>query len=248
MLRDTVSGAGAVLVERPWGADASPYSAHRAFDDGTLLIGDAASFVDPLSSFGVKKALASAWLGAVVVHSALIDPAVSGAALDMFADRERSMFDGLQRQSALLARDAGGTHDTAFWATRSDASDDDAFGELDVAALRGDPRVLAAFEELKRRPSVDLRVSGSTHLVERAIVRGNRIVLEPHLATPDLPRGVKYCRNVDLVLLSELVAGRDQVPDLFDAYTRVASPVALPDFLGALSVSIALGLLSLPTD
>jgi flavin-dependent dehydrogenase len=245
MLRRTVSGGGASLVDVPWGCDASPYSAHRAFDDGVLLIGDAASFVDPLSSFGVKKALASAWLGAVVVHTSLIDPPMVTTALELFAEREQSMFDGLQRQSALLARDAGGEHETAFWTTRSNAGDDDTFGELDVSALRADPRVHAAFEELKQRPSVALRLSESTRIVERAIVRGNRVVLEPHLATPGLSRGVRYCRNVDLVLLSEVAGGREQVPDLFDAYARIAAPVPLPDFLGALSAAIALGILSL---
>jgi len=55
----------AALVEGPWGADASPYSAERVHDEQILLVGDAASFVDPLSSFGVKKALASAWLASV---------------------------------------------------------------------------------------------------------------------------------------------------------------------------------------
>src|SRR5262249_47619054 len=62
---------GAARAGSPWGCDATPYSASRVSDDGLLLVGDAASFVDPLSSFGVKKALASAWLAAVVVHTAL---------------------------------------------------------------------------------------------------------------------------------------------------------------------------------
>ena len=34
-----------------------------------LLAGDAGSFIDPLSSAGVKKALASAWLAAVAVST-----------------------------------------------------------------------------------------------------------------------------------------------------------------------------------
>ena len=39
-----------------------------------MLVGDAGSFIDPLSSFGVKKALASAWLGAIVAHTRLTHP------------------------------------------------------------------------------------------------------------------------------------------------------------------------------
>jgi flavin-dependent dehydrogenase len=98
MIRALIDGAR--QIGQPWGCDASPYSAHRAFDDGVLLVGDASSFVDPLSSFGVKKALASAWLGAVTVHTALTDTAMTSTALELFAERERMMHDRLQRQSA----------------------------------------------------------------------------------------------------------------------------------------------------
>ena len=46
---------------------------------GWALVGDAASFIDPLSSFGIKKALAAAWLAAVVVHTSLTDSSLTGA-------------------------------------------------------------------------------------------------------------------------------------------------------------------------
>ncbi len=53
-----------------WGHTASQYCAERYQGKSHLLVGDAASFIDPLSSFGVKKALASAWLAAVVANTA----------------------------------------------------------------------------------------------------------------------------------------------------------------------------------
>ena len=84
------------------------------------MLGDASSFVDPLSSFGVKKALASAWLGSVAVHTALVDTRCGAAAVELFAERERAMYDHLQRQSALLSRDAAEAHDSGFWVGRSD--------------------------------------------------------------------------------------------------------------------------------
>src|SRR5438132_1677881 len=40
----------------PWACDASVYTAERTADAGVLLVGDAASFIEPLSSAGVKKA------------------------------------------------------------------------------------------------------------------------------------------------------------------------------------------------
>ena len=104
--------------------------------------------------------------------------------------------------------------------------------------------MLRAFGELKRRESAQLRPTPGLSFTERATVRGHRVVLQEHLVTPTLPQGVRYCRNVDLVLIARLAGQFDQVPDLFDAYNRAASPAPLPDFLGALSTMIALEMLA----
>jgi len=242
MLRGLVDGAE--LVEAPWGCDASPYAADRVYEDGVLLVGDAGSFVDPLSSFGIKKALASAWLASVAVHTAMADANMGGPALELFARRERAMYDHLQQQSAALSRDAAGAHVSDYWANRGDVPAMQGESDLDVAALRSDPRIIAAFEELRRRESIQLRTSEEMVVVDRPIVRGNRIVLEPHLSGPQLADPVRYCRSIDLVLMTRLAGRHDQVPDLFDAYNRVAPPAPLPDFLGALSTLIGLGMLS----
>jgi hypothetical protein len=204
-----------------------------------MLVGDAASFVDPLSSYGIKKALASAWLASVCVHSILTNSAVEGAALELFNTRERVMHDALRRAATMLARDAAGSHPTAFWETRSAASSGETQGafEPDVAALRTDPDVLRALEELRSRDEIHLQRVG------RPTVRSNRVVVEDHLVVPAFPDGVRYVRNVDLVKLSDLAASSTRVPDLFDAYNKVASPAPLPDFLGALSMLVGKGFL-----
>jgi flavin-dependent dehydrogenase len=238
----------ATMVEPPWGCDASPYCATVAARDGILLVGDAASFVDPLSSFGVKKALASAWLASVAVHTALLDSGMGAVALGLFSNRERAMNEHLQRQSAVLSREAAGAHASEFWRGRADATFEDAAHDLDVSALRADPRILDAFEEIKRRSSVSLQFGASLQVVERATVRGSRIVLEKHLIAAQMPHGVRYCRNVDLVVIAQLATHYDQVPDLFDAYNRMAPPAPLPDFLGALSTLIGLDMLALAAE
>jgi len=154
------------------------------------------------------------------------------------------MYDHLQQQSAALSRDAAGAHVSDYWANRGDVPAMQGESDLDVAALRSDPRIIAAFEELRRRESIQLRTSEQMVVVDRPIVRGNRIVLEPHLSGPQLADPVRYCRSIDLVLMTRLAGRHDQVPDLFDAYNRVAPPAPLPDFLGALSTLIGLGMLS----
>src|SRR5262249_23272309 len=87
--RDVVDGA--TLIEGPWGADATGYSAARYAGPGFVLVGDAGSSIDPLSSFGVKKALASGWLAAIAIHTCLTDAAMADQALAFFDRREREL-------------------------------------------------------------------------------------------------------------------------------------------------------------
>jgi flavin-dependent dehydrogenase len=225
--------------------DASPYHARLYAEQGVMLVGDAAAFVDPLSSYGIKKALASAWLASVCVHSILTNSAVQSAALELFNARERAMHDALQRAAATLARDAAGSHPTAFWETRAGAAASDAKGafEPDVSELRTDPDVLRALEELRSRDAIQLQAAPSVQRVSRPMVRGNRVVVEDHLVVPAFPEGVRYVRNIDLLKLSDLALSNASVPDLFEAYNRVASPAPLPDFLGALSLLVGKGFL-----
>ena len=61
-LRQRLDGA---VLRHEWACDASLYFSGAYAGPQFLLVGDAGSFIDPLSSFGVKKALASAWLAAV---------------------------------------------------------------------------------------------------------------------------------------------------------------------------------------
>ena len=148
--------AGAALDVEPWGCDASVYDAHAYRAPGMLLVGDAGSFIDPLSSYGVKKALASGWLAAVVVHTALTDPALAGVALDLFDEREREMHAALERQSAEFFAEAAGRHDHPFWTDRAEPGVPEAAPlappEPAIDALRRDPGVLTAFEALRRAP------------------------------------------------------------------------------------------------
>ncbi len=233
----------ATIVTAPWACQASQYDAERVSGDHFLLVGDAASFVDPLSSFGVKKALASAWLAAVVTRTGLTQPELSLHASKLYETRERTMFEALQRRSAELSRSATGGHEHAFWSERSEADRTESSGEPDIDALRRDRRLMQAFESLKQRESILLRPGRVAQRVDLAVVRENRIAMATHLVSPDFPEGIRYVRAVDLVTLADLAVEHRQVPDLYDAYQRLAQPVALPDFLGALSLLIANGML-----
>lgn len=240
--RSLASLTQGATLQAVFARDASSYTSDTFADHGALLVGDAASFVDPLSSFGIKKAVASAWLASIVVHSIITEPSIATAALELFNRREAEMYESLKRSAAAIARDASSAHPTAFWESRASASESDLLLEPDVAALRSDADVLRAFEDLRaRQQPLRLRHRPGVQRIPRPTVRGNRVSIEDHLVSPAFPRGVRYIRNVDLVRLSEIAPSHAEVPELFEAYNRLSPPVPLPDFLGALSLLIGKG-------
>ena len=224
--------AGARLVDGPRGFDASPYRASAYAGERWLLVGDAGSFIDPLSSAGVKKALASGWLAAIAVHTAIAHPAMRAHAFEFFAAREHEIEQHLSRESRRFLAAAATGHHHPFWDERSD---DGEAGAADVDEIQ------RALDELKARDSFGSRIGSAVSVEPRPCIRGREIVLEPHLVSPERPGGIRYVRNIDLLALVEVAPGTRHVPDLYDAYLRRAGPAPLPDFLFAVATAVARG-------
>ena len=242
--------ARAAPVGSIWSCDASLYGAERFAGPGFLLVGDAGSFIEPLSSFGVKKALASAWAAAIVVRTCLTKPVMRDAALDFYTARERRVYASYRRQSALYFEQALQAHAHPFWSDRFTDADLEAGvgtgGAVDVVALREDPEVQAAFRALKAAPRLRLRPAARLRCARFPAIEEREVVLEERIVDPRLPgaaEGLRFLRGVDLPALVGMAAAHAQVPDLFESYNRAHAPVILPDFLGALSVLVATGCL-----
>ena len=223
----------AQLVDGPTGWDASEYCATNYAGSDWLVMGDAATFVDPLSSSGVKKALTSGWLAAVTVHTSLLDPSRARLAQDFFAAREQDMFDQLQRLTRQFL--AAGTPGAAgaFWRDRGTVSDETSADDGRVAVEHAWQRIRTA-ERLHLRP-------GDLSWTEHPAVRGMEIVPEWRLASPTHSEGLRFLQNVDLRALIEITPHHDEVPGLYSSYCRQAGPVGWPAFLTALSTAVARG-------
>ena len=91
----------AVPTGDAWAVTASMYASSEFAPGRALLVGDAASFADPMSSYGVKKALASGWLAAVAVHTAIRTPELAGIATEFFSQRERAMYRSMREGLAV---------------------------------------------------------------------------------------------------------------------------------------------------
>ena len=224
-------------LQRVWACDASLYSSERYAGPQFLLIGDAGSFIDPLSSFGVKKALASAWLGAIAVHTCLTHPDRQDVALDFFAQWERDVYAKHLGRSREFAREAQARHPHPFWASRAAAGAGPSPAGDAVEAR--DPGVLAAFERLRQAPSMRLTLAGDVRFEPRPVIRDREIVLEDAFAGP----ASRFFGNVDLVQLAGIACRHTAVPDVFEDYCRTCAPVPFPSVVSGLSLLVARGIL-----
>jgi flavin-dependent dehydrogenase len=227
---------GATLTHRPAGWDASMYLAETLTGDDWLLVGDAGSFVDPLSSAGVKKAMASAWLAAVAVNTALTDAAMGPLAFDLFRSRETATYQQfLALTRSHMSNAAGGVTAHPFWSDRS--APDSASPPGETAAER--PAIEAAFDRLKGRDSMDLRRGPGVRIEPRPALGERLVTMEPHLVTSEVPEGVRYVLDVDLPALVEAAERAQDVPALHALYAARTAAPEWPVFLTALATAIA---------
>jgi flavin-dependent dehydrogenase len=228
---------------RAWACDASVYDACRYAEGAVLLAGDAGSFIEPLSSFGVKKALASGWTAAVALRTSLRHSDRRAPALDFFNRWERRVFAAARNRSIHYAREAEAHHAGPFWAARAAAAPQpDALADVtDDRSLLTSPEVRAAYDAL--------RLSGGCVLAERAlrlqpqpIIVGHEIEMQDALVLEGLTTPLRFVCGVDLLGLLDVARGRSDAGAIVDAYlARHRLPV--PEVLSALAFLLARGVL-----
>ncbi|MEX2470616.1 MAG: tryptophan 7-halogenase [Gemmatimonadota bacterium] len=240
-----------------WACPASLYTSRRFAREGVLIAGDAGSFIDPLSSFGVKKALSSGWLAGVVVHTALVDPGMAVTALDFFDRREREVYRRYRAISADFFAEAAEVYGTEYWIARAEAAHQveatsaqsprsDSNLDVDPDRLEteiAEADVRRAFERIRALPRLEAARGSTLRTLERPAIEGYRVKLQDHLATDACSGGVRFVRGVDLRQLVEIAPRHGDVPDGWAAYNGVAPPVTLPDYLTALATAFAVGVL-----
>ncbi len=233
-MRALVDGAE---LDRVFACDASQYRSTQYASEQWLLVGDAGSFIDPLSSFGVKKALASAWMAAIAAHTCLIDSSRAAAARAFFDAWERQVYDEHVRRSRDFAVAAAAIHPGDFWRVRArvavDAAKDDHAEDVRVA-----------FERIRSASSIGFAFAEGVRTEQRPVIRGREIVLEPAFAAPGLEPAMRFANDVDLVALANIACRHTRVPDVYDEYCRTNPATPLPNVLSALSLLVGRRILS----
>jgi hypothetical protein len=228
-----------------WACDASVYDCTRAFEGDVLLVGDAASFVEALSSGGVKKALSSAWTAAVVVNTCLATPSMRAAAFELHDRRERHVFSEYARRSAAFFREAASVYDNPFWSSRASARgpivNDCGPSDLD---LQRDADLRRTYEQLRDASGLDLVAGQRLRLEETAVIEGREVVLREGVVVPGWNVPLRFVAGINLPELIRAAVACSDIPSLLTTYHRLVSVADPRDLLTALSLLVTRGVLS----
>lgn len=202
-----VSGrvAYARLVGAPQACDASPYTSASFGGDSHLLVGDSGLFIDPLSSEGVHKAMASAITGAAVVNTILQRPSMTGPALAFYEDAQRETYELHRRHSLRYYREEGRWPEHLFWRHRA------------AAAVSHEAPPAAAPQP--RRDVAHVRLAPGISIVTRPVIEGPFVELRDVVTGPHHRRGLRFLDGVNVPELLEIVRSRSAVSDVVAAYS-----------------------------
>lgn len=201
------------LARAPEVFDASLYTARAFASARTLLVGDAGLFIDPLSSEGVHKAMASALTGAVVVNTLLQRPSMHPQAIMMYESGQRDTYLNHYRQSAFYYRQEGRWPDRPFWKRRTQNTISDLDPSIPQPAT-------ASFSPFDSQPISHLALASAVSIQNKPVVEGRYVELRPVVVAPRHPRGLRFLSGVNVPALLQCVQIHAAIPDVLDAYLR----------------------------
>lgn len=176
-----------------------------------LLVGDAASTLDPLCSQGVQKAIASALAAGPVVNTLLLHPERADSAIAFYCQRELSLFENhLGTLSAYYQRENRWEKEP-FW--RAHQSPLIGCAPSTARARFGPSRLhLSTGDRITRAPG--------TRISCKPVVEDGFILLRPVVSSPANKRGIRYCGEVCLPELLAMLADAPTLGQLTLRYQR----------------------------
>jgi len=169
------------------GIDATPYGASRYCGRDFLLVGDAASFLDPLSAHGVHKAMDGALVAAAVARTILERPRMAEDAARFYDERERDIFDITRARLARLYAQEARFADRPFWSKR---------------AVSDEPPPEPKAPRAPLNPEMPLCAGDGVEVVEGPVIENDYIERRELLVAPGMERPVRY---LGAVLLPDLL-------------------------------------------
>ncbi len=196
---------GARLEWAPRALDATLYTASAFAGAHFLLVGDAGLRIDPLSSEGVHKAMASAITGAAVVNTILRRPTMTPHTIRFYEERQRATYQAHYDQSVQYYREEARWPDSEFWQRRSRATA--------VATPAAPPPGSSPPLRLTH-----LRLAPAVKIELRPVVEGPYIELREAVIAPAYPRGLRFLQGVNVPTLLHILKTHDAIIDAMIAY------------------------------
>jgi flavin-dependent dehydrogenase len=184
-----------------------------------LLVGDAASTLDPLCSQGVQKAITSALAAVPIINTLLLHPERADFAITFYCQRELSLFENhLATLSRYYTREKR-WQEQSFWRQRQGTS----LSASSTAKSRGHAPVLRV------RNGDRIAPSSGTRVVRKPVVEDGLVKLRPVVTSHTNKRGIRYCGTVCLPDLLAMLTDAPTLAQLTTRYQHVhqASPSAI---------------------
>jgi flavin-dependent dehydrogenase len=200
--------------------DATWYTSATFAGEQFLLVGDAGLFVDPLSSEGVHKAMASAITGAIVVHTILKRPAAAPAAIQFYQENQRHTYDSHYAESVRYYGEERRWPEAPFWVKRTREQfgvRSSEFGVSNPQSAIRDPQ--SAILPMRRPTTVGaVRIAADVRIELRPVIEGPFVEVREVVVAPPYPRGVRFLHEVCVPVLLHQVETRPAVADIMTAY------------------------------
>jgi flavin-dependent dehydrogenase len=194
-------------------SDASSYYSTEPIQDDFIQVGEAAFSIDPLSSQGVQAALASAFQGAVAVHTILNRPARTDDALTFYRGRQwEAVVRNARTAAARYARQRA-YPESPFWRKRTLPI----FGESPTPERNTTPL----------SGTIRVALSEKTRIISTPVLHGDLIGRVPAVHHPAWDRPVAYLGEIALApLLADLSQARTVTEVLGRWFAKLPSATA----------------------
>jgi hypothetical protein len=208
----------AQLSHSPSVFDATWYTASAFAGEQFLLVGDAGLFIDPLSSEGVHKAMASAITGAIVINTMLKRPWMTPHAVRFYNESQQATYETHYQQSVRYYGEEQRWPEQPFWQKRSLREDHspEATQPL-IPSPQSAIRLPPPSGGNPQRVST-LRIAPGVIIEQRPVIEGSYIELRDVIVAPPYPRGVRFLQQVHLPRLLAIVRQRSAVGDIMTLY------------------------------
>lgn len=202
--------------------DASPCHDGGPATADTIKVGEAAFAIDPLSSQGVQTAIGSALHAAAVVHTILVRPGNTAAAIEFYRAAQDKAVAFHQRAAAAAYAEAAATRAASFWHERAAPH----HGTVQHPANTPEP--------LTRTRTV--RLADGVRVETAPVLRGDVIVSGSHVVLPNGRGPVAFLDGVELAPLLDPLRQPVTIGEVIEAWANRMSrdrSAAILDWLWA---------------